>query len=91
MTTPKPGVDSGFVAMPDGSTTFSQWQITVDNASAPLWFYCAQTMPANHCAGGMVFSVRYNSFSFGLGLSATSGVYEAVCPVVLLSWQHGTA
>lgn len=53
-----PGVDSGFQPVPAGSTTFPQWSITIDNATAPLWFYCAQKTPASHCAAGMVFAIN---------------------------------
>ncbi|KAG7440890.1 Cupredoxin [Guyanagaster necrorhizus] len=53
MTTPTEGVDSGFV--PVNGTTFPVWSFTVNNASAPLWFYCAQT---GHCAKGMVFAIN---------------------------------
>lgn len=53
-----PGVDSGFQPVPAGSTNFPQWSITIDNATAPLWFYCAQTAPANHCQAGMVFAIN---------------------------------
>jgi len=53
-----PGVDSGFQPVPAGSTSFPQWSITIDNSSAPLWFYCAQNTPANHCKAGMVFAIN---------------------------------
>jgi len=55
MTTPTTGVDSGFLPVPAGSTTFPQWSFTVDNATAPLWFYCKQT---GHCQKGMVFALN---------------------------------
>lgn len=58
MTTPKTGVDSGFQATSNTTTTFAQWKITIDNATAPLWFFCAQTNPKNHCQAGMVFAVN---------------------------------
>ncbi|PBK78436.1 hypothetical protein ARMSODRAFT_947347 [Armillaria solidipes] len=51
----KSGIDSGFVPIPANSTLFGQWTFTVDNASAPLWFFCAQT---GHCEAGMVFAVN---------------------------------
>lgn len=57
-TTPAPGIDSGFQPVAAGATTFPTWSITIQNASAPLWFYCAQTAPANHCNAGMVFAVN---------------------------------
>ncbi|KAF2834201.1 hypothetical protein M501DRAFT_922606, partial [Patellaria atrata CBS 101060] len=28
------------------------------NSTRPLWFYCAQTLKADHCSQGMVFSVN---------------------------------
>jgi len=49
------GVDSGFQPVPAGTTNFPQWNITINNASAPLWFYCQQ---AGHCQKGMVFAVN---------------------------------
>jgi len=53
-----PGVDSGFQPVAAGATSFPQWSITIDNATAPLWFYCAQATPANHCQAGMVFAIN---------------------------------
>ena len=35
------GVDSGFQFV-NSTTEFPVWQITINNASAPLWFYCRQ-------------------------------------------------
>jgi len=57
-TTPTTGVDSGFQFVPANSTSFPTWSITVQNASAPLWFFCRQTNPASHCHAGMVFAVN---------------------------------
>jgi len=54
------GVDSGFHPIPANSTTAAQWSITLDaqSVSAPLWFFCAQTIPAVHCHLGMVFAIN---------------------------------
>lgn len=52
------GISSGFQAVAPGDTSFKTWSITVSNASAPLWFYCEQTTPANHCKAGMVFAIN---------------------------------
>jgi len=52
------GVDSLFQLVPAGATQLPEWTITVNNISAPLWFFCAQTIPADHCAAGMVFSIN---------------------------------
>jgi len=57
-TTPQTGIDSGFQPVPSGATTFPQWSITVDDSTTPLWFFCAQTNPADHCNAGMVFAVN---------------------------------
>lgn len=53
-----PGVDSGYQPVAAGATSFPQWSITIDNATAPLWFYCAQKNPASHCQAGMVFAIN---------------------------------
>ncbi|KAF8912060.1 hypothetical protein CPB84DRAFT_1761171 [Gymnopilus junonius] len=58
MTTPALGVDSGFMPVASGAASLPQWSITVNNASTPLWFFCAQTTPADHCQKGMVFAVN---------------------------------
>ncbi|KAJ7079790.1 hypothetical protein B0H15DRAFT_496283 [Mycena belliarum] len=55
MTAPTEGIDSGFQAVAPGAAQIPQWSFTVNNASAPLWFYCAQV---GHCSAGMVFSVN---------------------------------
>jgi len=59
-TTPAQGIDSGFQFVANDSATLPQWSFTVDNATAPLWFFCAQTNPTSHCQKGMVFSVNAN-------------------------------
>jgi len=51
------GVDSGFQFIPANSTSFPQWNITINN-STPTWFFCAQTNPVVHCQMGMVFAVN---------------------------------
>lgn len=58
MTTPKQGINSGFMPVAANATTFPAWSFTVDDPSTPLWFFCAQTIPANHCQAGMVFAVN---------------------------------
>ena len=35
-------VDSGFQPVAANATSFTQWTFTINNASAPLWFYCRQ-------------------------------------------------
>ncbi|KAF8743637.1 hypothetical protein AX14_001695 [Amanita brunnescens Koide BX004] len=52
------GIDSGF--KPAATTPQPTFTITLNpqTASAPLWFFCAQTNPANHCHAGMVFAIN---------------------------------
>jgi plastocyanin len=49
------GIDSGFVPVDPAATSFQQYSFTMNNVSAPLWFYCRQ---AGHCGKGMVFAVN---------------------------------
>jgi hypothetical protein len=50
------GVDSGFLPVAAGATTFPEWSIQINNVTAPMWFYCAR---APHCtASGMVFAIN---------------------------------
>jgi len=55
MTTPQAGIDSDYMFLGDAPTQFMQWSITIDNSSAPLWFYCKQ---GKHCQNGMVFAIN---------------------------------
>ncbi|KAF6763859.1 hypothetical protein DFP72DRAFT_873608 [Ephemerocybe angulata] len=48
--------DSGFYLSAAGDPPI-QWNWTVPSVD-PTWFYCAQTLPANHCKAGMVFAVN---------------------------------
>ncbi|KZT71390.1 hypothetical protein DAEQUDRAFT_128898 [Daedalea quercina L-15889] len=49
------GVDSGFMPVAANATSFPTFSFTVQNTSAPLWFYCRQT---GHCEAGMVFAIN---------------------------------
>jgi len=55
LTTPSPGIDSGFQPVSANATMVPQYSFSVTNASSPLWFYCRQ---ARHCESGMVFAVN---------------------------------
>ncbi|KAF7793251.1 hypothetical protein EIP86_004361 [Pleurotus ostreatoroseus] len=59
---PPPGqqaINSGFMPVPAGTTTgFPTFNVQLTNVTAPLWFYCQQTIPADHCQLGMVFAVN---------------------------------
>ncbi|KAF7793253.1 hypothetical protein EIP86_004363 [Pleurotus ostreatoroseus] len=54
------GTDSDFqfVATNDTTGPFPTFNYTVTNASAPLWFFCRQTNPVDHCQKGMVFAIN---------------------------------
>jgi len=83
MTTPAQGINSGFQFVAPNATQLPQWSFTVNNASTPLWFFCAQTIPAVHCQMGMVFSVNANEASaknfaaFQAAAKATNGAAAA--------------
>lgn len=49
------GIDSGFQAVATNATSIPSFSFTVNDTSAPMWFYCRQT---GHCAKGMVFAVN---------------------------------
>ncbi|KAK1222089.1 hypothetical protein PQX77_015083 [Marasmius sp. AFHP31] len=51
------GVDSGFQLTPDGAASIASWSFEL-NTTEPLWFFCAQLNPADHCQKGMVFAVN---------------------------------
>jgi len=46
------GFDSGL--QPPGM----QWSLVVQNASTPIWFFCQQTVPVQHCGSGMVGAIN---------------------------------
>jgi plastocyanin len=52
------GVDSGFQFIPAGAAQKATWSITVNNDTAPMWFFCNQ---GPHCKAGMVFAINPNA------------------------------
>jgi hypothetical protein len=88
-TTPKQGIDSGFQPVAAGATSFPSWSITIDDPSAPLWFYCRQKTPVSHCQAGMVFAINptpektFDAFQAAAKASAnspSSGAPSATSP-----------
>ncbi|KAF9452947.1 Cupredoxin [Macrolepiota fuliginosa MF-IS2] len=78
------GVDSGYAPVPANSTAFPEWSFTVNNDSAPFWFYCAQ---ARHCQAGMVFALNptanktFNMFKANaMGASGSSNTSTTSAP-----------
>ncbi|KJA27040.1 hypothetical protein HYPSUDRAFT_131873, partial [Hypholoma sublateritium FD-334 SS-4] len=52
------GANSGFQPVAAGATSLPQFSFNITNATAPLWFFCAQTSPVSHCGSGMVFALN---------------------------------
>ncbi|OCB87689.1 hypothetical protein A7U60_g5215 [Sanghuangporus baumii] len=53
------GFDSGNILIPAGTSSgFPTWNLTVTNASQPIWFFCKQLVPQPHCNSGMVGSIN---------------------------------
>jgi len=53
-------IASGFKSVADAASVTASpttFVVTV-NDTKPLWFYCGQTLPANHCNLGMVFAIN---------------------------------
>lgn len=85
-TTPAEGIDSGFQFVNSTAATLPQWSFTVNNASTPLWFFCAQT---GHCQAGMVFAVNANPNS-----NKSFAIYQQAAmasPAVAASASSGAA
>ncbi|KAF8209147.1 hypothetical protein K438DRAFT_1712024 [Mycena galopus ATCC 62051] len=64
------GFGSGWVEIltsPPTGNALPTWELTITNASAPIWFFCQQLMPIPHCTAGMVGAINVqpgaNSFS----------------------------
>jgi plastocyanin len=51
------GFDSGFMPVPANATTFPTFSVLV-NDTAPIWVYCRQATPVDHCGSGMVFAIN---------------------------------
>ncbi|EJD39007.1 hypothetical protein AURDEDRAFT_41743, partial [Auricularia subglabra TFB-10046 SS5] len=54
------GFDSGFVPVAAMSTDVPVWNLTVTDASKPIFFYCKQTAGPKgpHCLAGMVGAIN---------------------------------
>jgi len=90
MTTPSPGIDSGFQAVPANATSIPQWSFTITNNSTPLWFFCRQV---GHCQKGMVFAVNptaQKSYSAFLANAMGNGSSTSGHPTSSSGGSHGT-
>ncbi|KAI0320283.1 hypothetical protein OF83DRAFT_621719 [Amylostereum chailletii] len=52
------GFDSGFVLISAPADPFPTWNLTITNASQPIWFFCKQLAPQPHCKAGMVGGIN---------------------------------
>ncbi|KZV70291.1 hypothetical protein PENSPDRAFT_539432, partial [Peniophora sp. CONT] len=54
------GFDSGFVQIGVSGTpaAIPTWNLTITNASIPIWFHCKQLAPQPHCTAGMVGGIN---------------------------------
>ncbi|KZO92335.1 hypothetical protein CALVIDRAFT_567386 [Calocera viscosa TUFC12733] len=48
---------SGFQPVTAGTTNFPEVSYNVQTTD-PVWFYCGQKVPVNHCESGMVFAIN---------------------------------
>ncbi|KAH9475586.1 putative GPI-anchored cupredoxin [Psilocybe cubensis] len=54
----KGGFDSGWVFVPSAPSPVPQWNLTITDASKPIWFFCKQLLPSPHCGAGMVGAIN---------------------------------
>ncbi|PAV18604.1 extracellular serine-rich [Pyrrhoderma noxium] len=47
------GFNSGF-----STAAGQQWNLTITDASKPIWYFCAQSTPRIHCTSGMVGAIN---------------------------------
>ncbi|KAI0640545.1 hypothetical protein C8Q79DRAFT_921389 [Trametes meyenii] len=55
------GFDTGYITIPAGTTTdFPTFNLTIENDTKPIWFYCAQLAGPKgaHCPAGMVGAIN---------------------------------
>lgn len=51
------GFDSDFMPNPNNETGVFRQSLTIKDTK-PMWFYCKQPNPVNHCGQGMVFGIN---------------------------------
>ncbi|KAL1749059.1 Cupredoxin [Schizophyllum fasciatum] len=56
------GFSSGFMPVSNDTTSFPTFNVTV-NDTAPIWVYCSQKSPADHCTAGMVMAINSDESS----------------------------
>ncbi|TFK40466.1 hypothetical protein BDQ12DRAFT_453660 [Crucibulum laeve] len=79
---PETGVSSGFQVPEANSVDVPRWNYTIPRVNGPVWFFCSQTVPVNHCKQGMVFALnpaqdqtldKFKAAAMGVQASTTTG------------------
>ncbi|KZT37314.1 hypothetical protein SISSUDRAFT_871490 [Sistotremastrum suecicum HHB10207 ss-3] len=54
------GFHSGFAGINIGGTLDNpmEWNLTITDDSAPIWYHCSAIIPVPHCQGGMVGAIN---------------------------------
>jgi len=54
------GFDSGWVFVPTSPALAQtpEWNLTIVDDTKPIWFFCKQTLPVDHCSAGMVGAIN---------------------------------
>ncbi|EIW62263.1 uncharacterized protein TRAVEDRAFT_144728 [Trametes versicolor FP-101664 SS1] len=83
------GFDTGYIFVPagtDASSTFPTFNITIEDDTKPIWFYCAQLNPAPHCIAEMVGAINApatgNTFSSYAALAAAASSVAPPAPAL---------
>ncbi|KAK7460562.1 hypothetical protein VKT23_009283 [Stygiomarasmius scandens] len=86
------GFDSGWVLIPgaDAGPT-PEWNLTITDASKPIWFYCKQLLPAPHCGVGMVGAINANDTAMQTFMSNANGKTDVGQGVGALVGQGASA
>ncbi|KAH8119305.1 hypothetical protein DFH11DRAFT_437317 [Phellopilus nigrolimitatus] len=75
------GFNSGIV-----NTVGASWNLTISDATTPIWFFCAQSTPIVHCEQGMVGAINppsSGSFSSFLASAKAATVTPSITAVAL--------
>ncbi|KLO12285.1 hypothetical protein SCHPADRAFT_854167 [Schizopora paradoxa] len=83
------GFNSGLLGIGNDTTAPpGVWNLTVTDASQPIWYFCEAVIPFSHCTSGMVGAINPPSNdSFSAFQSSAKAVTETITPTdtVILS------
>ncbi|KAJ6527756.1 hypothetical protein B0H19DRAFT_1214657 [Mycena capillaripes] len=74
------GIDSGFQPVAANATEVPEFSFTIANGSKQFFFFSKQTVPANECNKGMVFSINQDPNSAVKSFAAFQANAEADIP-----------